>query len=102
MKDRVDKSRGSVTLITETLTKIKLTDPSRLDKYSTDQCVESDTDQIPRSILRSNHYPHYEYPRKGNTKCHRILLYDPNLGGVHDKRYKHNRIRQIHVDLEVM
>jgi hypothetical protein len=51
-----DKSRGKVvTLIVDPLTKSKPTDSLRLADQAHE---ENETAQIPRSILRSKHYPH--------------------------------------------
>ena len=52
MKGRVDKSRGIVTLIPETLSKINPKEPFRFVKGGTRR---SETDQIPRVILRLKH-----------------------------------------------
>ncbi len=76
MKDRVDKSRGIVTLMTETLSEIKPTEPLRLVKPT---ARRNETDQIPWTILRPKHYPHGEHVRKSNTKSHCI--------SDHDNRY---------------
>ena len=71
MKDRVDKSRGLVTLMTESLGKIKHTETLCLAKHATRRKRKRHIPAVRRTVLRSKHQPHDDHARKTNTQSHR-------------------------------
>jgi hypothetical protein len=65
MKDRVDKSMGTVTLMAKTLLKQNLQSPEDLPSV---QLARNETAQIPQVILRKTLASRCEYKKSRRTK----------------------------------